>query len=96
MATLHLINTAPGASDAVVRCLAATTAGDAVVFYEGGVLSAASLRAESRPAAVRMLVHRRDADALHVVSRLDDVFELIDDAQLVSLVVTCERSVSWL
>lgn len=96
MATLHMINAAPGASDAVRRCIDATSAGDAVVFYETGVLSAVSLPAESRPAGIRMFVHRRDADALHVTALIDGAFDLIDDAQLVALVVAYERSVSWL
>lgn len=96
MATLHWVNTAPATADALLRCLAASTAGDAIVLYEAGVLGAVDLRAESLPPGVALFIHRRDAHALHVADLIDPAFGLIDDRQLVSLVVAFERSVSWI
>ncbi len=102
MSTLHLVNKAWPASNALVSCLAHCGDGDAVLLIEDGVYAAGNDcwrevtgRVNGMPAAVTVSVLDRDLAARGMTSRIAPAFSIVDFDGFVALAAAHQRVVTW-
>ena len=96
MGTLHLVNAAPGRSDALAACLATLSAGDALLLLEDGVQGALGAHLDPLPAGVACHVLGPDVAARGLEARIDPSIARLDYAGFVAACAAHDRVVSWL
>jgi tRNA 2-thiouridine synthesizing protein B len=96
MSTLHLVNKAHPASNALASCLAHCRSGDSVLLIEDGVYGAVAAvwPADALP-GVSLFVIADDVEARGLMARLHPDFQAVDYHGFVSLAASHQPIVTW-
>ncbi len=95
MATLHLINKSPSASDALAACLRVLAEDDAILLIEDGVYAALTGTGTCRTLTGIASALTADVEARGVQERLEPGIDSVDDSVFVELCTRCDRVMSW-